>query len=292
MREAAVGVLGCGLMGSGIAEVAARAGHEVHVYEINRAALEAGRDRVERSLERGVGKEKLTPRERDAAVSRISYGTDLRALSHRDLVIEAVVEDLKIKTDLLRRVDAIAVPDTILASNTSSLSITEMAAAVRRTDRVIGLHFFNPVPVMRLVEIVRTIATSEQTTARVTEFALGLGKEVIAVQDRPGFLVNRLLIPFILDAVRLLEAGAASVTEIDRAMVLGCGHPMGPLTLCDFVGLDTVQRIARIMYREYPDTRYAPPPLLNRLVVMGRYGKKSGAGFFDYSGRDPVPLRI
>ena len=292
MREAAVGVLGCGLMGSGIAEVAARAGHEVRVYEIDQAALKTGRNRVERSLERGVAKEKLTARERDAAVARISYGTDLRALSDRDLVIEAVVEDMGIKTELLRRLDAIAVPDTILASNTSSLSITEMAAAVRRTDRVIGLHFFNPVPVMRLVEIVRTIATSEHTTARVTEFALGLGKEVIAVQDRPGFLVNRLLIPFILDAVRLLEAGAASVAEIDRAMVLGCGHPMGPLTLCDFVGLDTVQRIAGIMYREYRDARYAPPPLLNRLVVMGRYGKKSGAGFFDYSSRDPVPLRI
>ncbi len=292
MREAAVGVLGCGLMGSGIAEVAARAGHEVRVYEIDQAALKTGRNRVERSLERGVAKEKLTARERDAAVARISYGTDLRALSDRDLVIEAVVEDMGIKTELLRRLDAIAVPDTILASNTSSLSITEMAAAVRRTDRVIGLHFFNPVPVMRLVEIVRTIATSEHTTARVTEFALGLGKEVIAVQDRPGFLVNRLLIPFILDAVRLLEAGAASVAEIDRAMVLGCGHPMGPLTLCDFVGLDTVQRIAGIMYREYRDARYAPPPLLNRLVVMGRYGKKSGTGFFDYSSRDPVPLRI
>lgn len=292
MREAAVGVLGCGLMGSGIAEVAARAGHEVRVYEIDQAALKTGRDRVERSLERGVAKEKLTARQRDAAVARISYGTDLRALSDRDLVIEAVVEDMGIKTELLRRLDAIAVPDTILASNTSSLSITEMAAAVRRTDRVIGLHFFNPVPVMRLVEIVRTIATSEHTTARVTEFALGLGKEVIAVQDRPGFLVNRLLIPFILDAVRLLEAGAASVAEIDRAMVLGCGHPMGPLTLCDFVGLDTVQRIAGIMYREYRDARYAPPPLLNRLVVMGRYGKKSGTGFFDYSSRDPVPLRI
>lgn len=292
MKEAAVGILGCGLMGSGIAEVAARAGHEVRVYEIDRGALEAGQARVEQSLERGVGKEKLTPRERDAAVSRISYGTDLGALSDRDLVIEAVVEDLKIKTELLRRLDAIAVPDTILASNTSSLSITEMAAAVRRTDRVIGLHFFNPVPVMRLVEIVRTIATSDQTAARATDFAVGLGKEVIAVQDRPGFLVNRLLIPFILDAVRLLEAGAASVPEIDRAMVLGCGHPMGPLTLCDFVGLDTVQRIAGIMYREYRDARYAAPPLLNRLVVMGRYGKKSGAGFFDYSDRDPVPLRI
>ena len=196
------------------------------------------------------------------------------------------------KTKLLRRLDAIAGDQTILASNTSSLSITQMAAAVHRPDRVIGLHFFNPVPVMRLVEVVRTISTSGRTAAWVTEFARGLGKEVVAVQDRPGFLVNRLLIPFILDAIRLLDAGIGSAPEIDRAMVLGCGHPMGPLTLCDFVGLDTVQRIAEIMYAEYRDARFAPPPLLNQLVMMKRYGKKSGAGFFDYSGEEPVPIRI
>ena len=293
MSEAtAVGVLGCGLMGSGIAEVSARAGHDVRVYEIDRAALEAGRARVAMSLEHGVGREKLSPAERDDALSRISYATELGAFSDRGLVIEAVVEDLAVKTELLRRLDAIAPRETFLASNTSSLSITAMAAAVDRPDRVIGLHFFNPVPVMRLVEIVRTIATSERTAARVTEFARGLGKEVVRVQDRPGFLVNRLLIPFILDAVRLLEAGIGSAPDIDRSMVLGCGHPMGPLTLCDFVGLDTVQRIAEIMYAEYRDPRFAPPPLLNRLVTMGRYGKKTGAGFFDYSGEVPVPIRI
>ena len=291
-QTATVGVLGCGLMGSGIAEVSARAGHEVRVYEIDRVALEAGRARVAGSLERGVRREKLTPAERDEALSRISYGTELGALSDRRLVIEAVVEDLEVKTELFRRLDAIASDETILASNTSSLSLTEMAAAVHRPDRVIGFHFFNPVPVMRLVEIIRTIATSERTTAWVTEFARGLGKEVINVQDRPGFLVNRLLIPFILDAVRLLEAGVGSAPDIDRSMVLGCGHPMGPLTLCDFVGLDTVQRIAEIMYAEYRDPRFAPPPLLNRLVTMGRYGKKTGAGFFDYSGEVPVPIRI
>ena len=293
MSEAtAVGVLGCGLMGSGIAEVSARAGHDVRVYEIDRAALEAGRARVAMSLEHGVGREKLSPAERDGALSRISYATELGAFSDRGLVIEAVVEDLAVKTELLRRLDAIAPRETILASNTSSLSITAMAAAVDRPDRVIGLHFFNPVPVMRLVEIVRTIATSERTAARVTEFARGLGKEVVRVQDRPGFLANRLLIPFILDAVRLLEAGIGSAPDIDRSMVLGCGHPMGPLTLCDFVGLDTVQRIAEIMYAEYRDPRFAPPPLLNRLVTMGLHGKKSGTGFFDYSGEEPVPIRI
>ncbi len=291
-EAAAVGVLGCGLMGSGIAEVAARAGHEVRVYEIDRAALESGRTRVARSLERAVQREKLTLTERDEALSRISYGTDLGALSDRRLVIEAVVENLEVKTELFRCLDAIADDQTILASNTSSLSITEMAAAVHRPDRVIGLHFFNPVPVMRLVEVVRTISTSGRTAAWVTEFARGLGKEVVAVQDRPGFLVNRLLIPFILDAIRLLEAGIGSAPEIDRAMALGCGHPMGPLALCDFVGLDTVQRIAEIMYAEYRDARFAPPPLLNRLVMMKRYGKKSGAGFFDYSGEEPVPIRI
>ena len=244
------------------------------------------------SLEHGVGREKLSPAERDDALSRISYATELGAFSDRGLVIEAVVEDLAVKTELLRRLDAIAPRETILASNTSSLSITAMAAAVDRPDRVIGLHFFNPVPVMRLVEIVRTIATSERTAARVTEFARGLGKEVVRVQDRPGFLVNRLLIPFILDAVRLLDAGIGSAPDIDRSMVLGCGHPMGPLTLCDFVGLDTVQRIAEIMYAEYRDPRFAPPPLLNRLVTMGLHGKKSGTGFFDYSGEEPVPIRI
>lgn len=268
MRVERVGVLGCGLMGSGIAEVVARAGYEVRVVELNEGALEAGSARLVRSLERAVEREKISVQERDRSLDRISYHTDLGQLSDRDLIVEAVVEKLDVKNELFGELDALC------------------------PDRVIGLHFFNPVPVMNLVEIVYTIATSESTLECVTAFARSLGKETVTVRDSSGFVVNRLLMPFMLDAIRLVETGVASIEELDKSMVLGCGHPMGPLTLCDFVGNDTVHRIAEIMYAEYRSERYAPPPLLKRLVTMGRFGRKSGAGFYDYSGKDPVAISL
>ena len=292
MRIERVGVLGCGLMGSGIAEVVARAGYDVRVVELNEVALEAGSARLVRSLERAVEREKISVLERDRSLDRISYHTEVGQLSDRDLIIEAVVEKLDVKNELFGELDSLCPDRTILASNTSSLTITDMAAAVGRPDRVIGLHFFNPVPVMNLVEIVHTIATSESTLECVTAFARSLGKETVTVRDSSGFVVNRLLMPLMLDAIRLVETGVASIEELDKSMVLGCGHPMGPLTLCDFVGNDTVHRIAEIMYSEYRSERYAPPPLLKRLVTMGRFGRKSGAGFYDYSGKDPVAISL
>lgn len=287
-----VGVAGCGLMGSGIAEVAAKAGFDVLVREIDAGAVEAGRARIEKSLGRAVKKEKITPDARDGILDRIEFGTEIEALGDRDLVVEAVVEDLEVKNELFGVLDGFAPDHTIFASNTSSLTVTDMAAAVRRADRVVGLHFFNPVPVMKLVEVVRTIATSEETFERAFDFARRLGKEPIAAKDNSGFVVNLLLVPYMLDAIRQLERGVASMTDIDKAMVLGCGYPMGPFTLCDFVGNDTTLRIAEIMFDEYREERYAPPPLLKRLVAMGRYGRKSERGFYDYSGEKPEPLSV
>ena len=287
-----VGVVGCGLMGSGIAEVSARAGFHVRVREVDEAALERGRARIERSLARAVEKEKATAEERDAALDRIAYTTDLKEMVDRDLVVEAIVEELEAKEALFRELDGICPPSTIYASNTSSLTVTDMAAATDRPDRFVGLHFFNPVPVMRLVEVVRTLATSEETAEAAFQFARRLGKEPIAARDTSGFVVNLLLVPYMLDAVRQLERGVATVEAIDAAMTLGAGHPMGPFTLCDFVGLDTTYRIAEIMYDEYREARYAPPPLLKRMVTLGRYGRKSGRGFYDYSGETPVPLPV
>jgi len=287
-----VGVAGCGLMGSGIAEISARAELDVVVREVDQPSLEAGRGRIEKSLGRAVKKEKISGEERDRVLERIRFTTELDQLADRDLVIEAVVEDLEIKNQLFQNLDGLCGPDTIFASNTSSLTITDMAAAVNRPDRVVGLHFFNPVPVMKLVEVVRTIATSEETFDRAFQFARTVGKEPIAARDNSGFVVNLLLVPYMLDAIRQLERGVASMTDMDKAMVLGCGYPMGPFTLCDFVGNDTTLRIAEIMFDEYREERYAPPPLLKRLVAMGRYGRKSGKGFYDYSGDDPVPLPV
>jgi len=287
-----VGVAGCGLMGSGIAEISARAELDVVVREVDQPSLEAGRGRIEKSLGRAVKKEKISGEERDRVLERIRFTTELEELADRDLVIEAVVEDLEIKNQLFQNLDGLCGPDTIFASNTSSLTITDMAAAVNRPDRVVGLHFFNPVPVMKLVEVVRTIATSEETFDRAFQFARTVGKEPIAARDNSGFVVNLLLVPYMLDAIRQLERGVASMTDMDKAMVLGCGYPMGPFTLCDFVGNDTTLRIAEIMFDEYREERYAPPPLLKRLVAMGRYGRKSGKGFYDYSGDDPVPLPV
>jgi 3-hydroxybutyryl-CoA dehydrogenase len=287
-----VGVAGCGLMGSGIAEVAAKAGMDVMVREVNQKAVDGGRGRIEKSLGRAVHKEKMTADERDQVLGRISFTTKVEDLGERDLVIEAVVEDLKVKNELFQTLDGICPEHTLFASNTSSLTITDMAAAVNRPDRMVGLHFFNPVPVMKLVEVVRTIATSDESFDRAFAFARALGKEPIAAKDNSGFVVNLLLVPYMLDCIRQLERGVASIEDIDKGMVLGCGYPMGPFTLCDFVGNDTTLRIAEIMFDEYREERYAPPPLLKRLVAMGRYGRKSGKGFYDYSGDKPVPLPL
>lgn len=287
-----VGVVGCGLMGSGIAEVAARAGYDVVVREIDGEAVAAGRARIERSLARAVEKEKISPQDRDETLGRLRFTSDLAALGDRDLVVEAIVEDLDAKAELFGALDAVCGPSTIYATNTSSLTVTDLAARTARPHRFVGLHFFNPVPVMKLVEVVRTIATADEVVDAAFAFARGLGKEPIAARDASGFVVNLLLVPYMLDAIRQLERGVASIEDMDTAMVLGCGHPMGPFTLCDFVGLDTTWRIAEIMFEEYREPRYAPPPLLKRMVALGRHGRKAGKGFYDYGGAEPVPLPL
>jgi len=287
-----VGVAGCGLMGSGIVEVAAKAGFDVVVTEVDERALEAGRSRIAKSLDRAVENGKLSAEQRTEAWDRITFGTELDAHADRDLVTEAVVEDMAVKHELFSKLDAICGEHTIFASNTSSLTVTDMAAKTGRADRFVGLHFFNPVPVMKLVEVVRTIATSDEAFEAVFDFGRKLGKEPIAAKDNSGFVVNLLLVPFMLDAIRQLERGVASIEDIDKGMVLGCGHPMGPFTLCDFVGLDTLHRISEIMFDEYREERYAPPPLLRRIVALGRYGRKSGKGFYDWSGEAPLPLPV
>ena len=292
MKIEKVGVVGCGLMGSGIAEVAAKAGFDVVVREVSGEFLEAGQGTVKKSLDRAVDKGKLEAADRDAAWSRIRFTTDLADLADRDLVVEAIVEDMSAKNDLFSALDELCGPDTIFASNTSSLPITDMAAGTSRPDKVVGLHFFNPVPVMKLVEVVRTIATSDDAFDTAFAFAAALGKEPIAAKDNSGFVVNLLLVPYMLDAIRQLERGVASIEDMDKAMTLGLGYPMGPFVLCDFVGIDTLYRISEIMFDEYREERYAPPPLLKRIAAMGRYGKKTGQGFYDWSGEQPTPLPI
>ena len=287
-----VGVAGCGLMGSGIVEVSAKAGCDVVVREIDEDALAAGRARVSKSLDRAVAKGKLDAAARDEALARITFTTSLDAFADRDMVIEAIVESLDAKNELFGHLDGVCPGETIFASNTSSLTITDMAAATSRPDRFVGLHFFNPVPVMKLVEVVRTIVTSRETFEAARAFAERIGKVPITARDNSGFVVNLLLVPYLLDAIRQLERGVASVEDIDRAMTLGCGYPMGPLTLGDFVGLDTLLHVADIMYGEYREERYAAPPLLKRLVAMGRYGRKTGAGFYDWTPTGPVPLEV
>ena len=287
-----VGVVGCGLMGSGIAEISAKAGLAVTVREMNDAAAEAGKGRIQKSMDRAVSKEKMTAEDRDAAMARITFTTDLNALADCDLVIEAIVENLEAKNELFQALDGICKESTIYASNTSSLTVTDMAAATARPDRVIGLHFFNPVPVMKLVEVVKTIATSQESIDAAFEYCRKVGKEPITAKDNSGFVVNLLLVPYMLDCIRQLERGVASIEDIDKGMVLGCGYPMGPFVLCDFVGNDTTLRIAEIMFDEYREERYAPPPLLKRMVAMGLYGRKAGKGFYDYSGEQPVPMAL
>ena len=287
-----VGVVGCGLMGSGIAEVAAKANFDVVVREVSEDLIEAGRDRIRKSLDRAVEREKLTVADRDAAWSRLRFSTELSELADRHLVIEAIVEEIGTKNELFSALDDLCGPEAIFASNTSSLTITDMAAATKRPGRVVGLHFFNPVPVMELVEVVRTIATSDEVFSAAFAFVEALGKEPITAKDNSGFVVNLLLVPYMLDAIRQLERGVASMEDIDQAMTLGLGHPMGPFTLCDFVGIDTVYRISEIMFEEYREARYAPPPLLKRVVSMGRFGRKTGKGFYDWSGEQPTPLPL
>ena len=278
-----VGVLGSGLMGSGIAEVAARAGYDTVVREVTSELLDKGLARIRGSLDKAVEKGKLEAAARDQAVSRLSGTvTDLSALADCDLVVEAIVENLDEKKKTFAALDEAVKAEAIFASNTSSLTITQLAMFTQRPDQFVGLHFFNPVPVMKLVEVVRTILTSGETFDRAFEFARSLGKEPIACRDNSGFVVNRLLVPYLLDAIRALEEGVGTVEDIDKGMQLGCGYPMGPFTLLDFVGLDTTYYIANIMFEEYREKRFAPPPLLKQMVLAGRLGRKSGRGFYEH----------
>jgi 3-hydroxybutyryl-CoA dehydrogenase len=283
-----VAVLGGGLMGSGIAQVSAGAGFPTSVREVSEALAAKSRQAIEKSLAKGIERGKTTEAERDKTLGNLKFVTDLKDLADADLFIEAVVEDLDVKNALWGQLDKLAGPDAIFASNTSSLTIIAMAAASGRPDRMLGLHFFNPVPLMKLVEVVRTITTSEETEQRALDFVRALGKEPIRAKDSSGFVVNLLLIPYMLDAINALESNVASVEDIDKGMQLGAGHPMGPFTLLDFVGLDTAYKIAEIMFEEYRDKRYAPPPLLKRMVLAGMLGKKSGKGFYDYSVNPPT----
>jgi 3-hydroxybutyryl-CoA dehydrogenase len=277
-----VGVLGCGLMGSGIAQVCAAAGYTTIVREVTQDVLDKGLGRIRKSLEDGVAKGKVTADTRDATLARLSGTTAFDAFKACDLVIEAIVENLDEKRQTYAALEAVVGAATIVVSNTSSLCITELAATTRRPDRFAGLHFFNPVPIMKLVEVIRALTTSDETHRTVFAFAQSLGKEAIDAPDRPGFIVNRLLVPYLLDAIRAYEHGLGTLEDIDKGMKLGCGHPMGPFTLLDFVGLDTTYYIANIMYHEFREPAYAPPPLLKRMVLAGRLGRKSGHGFYKY----------
>lgn len=279
-----VGIVGAGQMGAGIAEVCARANVDVLVHEASRELVTAGRARILRSLDRGVSSGKLTEREREQASCRLHFTSDLGDFADRQLVVEAIVEDADVKVDVFRTLDRVVVdPDAVLASNTSSIPIMKLGMATANASRVIGMHFFNPVPVLPLVELVTTLVTSEDVSQRAETFAYDvLGKQVIRSADRSGFVVNALLVPYLLSAVRMVESGFATVDDIDKAMVLGCAHPMGPLKLADLVGLDTVKAIADKMYEEFKEPLYSPPPLLLRMVEAGRLGKKSGRGFHRY----------
>ena len=290
-----VAVLGCGLMGSGIAQVCAQAGREVTVIEVSEEYLNKGLGGIRKQLDKMVERGKLNGDDRDGVVARLHGSTELEAAVGADIVIEAIIENMDEKNRTYSRLDEICPPHTIFASNTSSLSITQMmtATSAERQRRFIGMHFFNPVPVMKLVEVVRTILTDPEIFAAATEFGRDIGKVAVQTSDRTGFIVNRLLVPYMLDSIRALEEGVASIVDIDNAMKLGCGYPMGPLTLGDFVGLDTTYYIANIMFDEFKEKRFAPPPLLKRMVLAGLYGRKSGRGFYDYSDpSNPTPMNL
>ncbi|HEU4941370.1 MAG TPA: 3-hydroxybutyryl-CoA dehydrogenase [Candidatus Eisenbacteria bacterium] len=278
-----VGIVGCGLMGSGIAQVSAQAGFVTWVREVDKPTLEKGLGRIRKFLEDGVAKGKLTAEAKDETLGRIKGTTELQDLATCDLVVEAVVESIEAKRQVFSTLDRIVPASTVLASNTSSLSITEIAATASRPERVLGLHFFNPVPLMKLVEVIRALPTSDAAFEQARGFVERLGKTAVVAKDTPGFVVNRLLVPYLLDAVRIYESGVASKEDIDNGMKLGCGYPMGPLTLLDFVGLDTTYSIANIMFEEFKLPQYAAPPLLKRMVLAGYLGRKSGRGFYDYS---------
>ncbi len=280
-----VGVVGCGLMGSGIAEVCARAGLDVMVREVTEEAAEAGRARLVKSLDRGMTAGKMTEDERDAAVARLGFTTDMAELADRQLVVEAVIENEAMKVDIFKQLDAVlTADDAILASNTSSIPIMKLGTATSRPEQVIGIHFFNPVPVLKLVELVTSLMTSPETTERSERFATDvLDKHVVQSQDRAGFIVNALLIPYLLSAIRMMESGFASKEDIDTGMVEGCSHPMGPLRLTDLIGLDTTLAVAESLYEEFKEPLYAPPPLLSRMVDAGLLGRKAGRGFYDYA---------
>ena len=277
-----VGILGCGQMGAGIAEVCAKAGFHVIAREVEQEFLDRGLAKVRSSLERLRDRDKLTAEECAAACERLSGTLDVADLADCDLVVEAIIEDLAVKQKVLAEVDEVLPATAILATNTSSLTVTELAMATSRPDRFVGLHFFNPVPVMRLVEVIRTLMVQEDIVDLVVDFCARLDKEPIRCRDNSGFIVNRLLVPYLLDAIRALEEGTGTLEEIDTGMRLGCGHPMGPFTLLDFIGLDTCYYIANIMFDEYREKRFAPPSLLKQMVQAGRLGRKSGEGFYTY----------
>jgi 3-hydroxybutyryl-CoA dehydrogenase len=281
-----VGVAGCGLMGSGIAHVCAQAGFPTVVREVNSQLIEKGLRSIEKNLQRQVDKGTITEAAKNEIRGRLQGTTAIEELKDCDLIIEAIIEQLPAKRELFAELDKLCPPATIFASNTSSLTITEIATATKRPQRFVGLHFFNPVPVMKLVEVVRTIATDEKVYEEAVAFGSKLGKTAVRAHDATGFIVNRLLVPYLLDAIRALEEGVGSIEDIDNSMKLGCGHPMGPLTLLDFVGLDTTYYIAQIMFEEFKEKRFAAPPLLKRMVLAGWNGRKAGRGFYDYA--DPA----
>jgi 3-hydroxybutyryl-CoA dehydrogenase len=282
MEVRTVGVLGCGLMGAGIAQVAAAAGYQTIVREVNDSALQAGMGRIRKFLADGVAKGKVTEEAQNKTLGNLTGTTRAEDLKDCDIVVEAIVENVDEKRAVYQAVEGAVGPETIIASNTSSLCITELAIATQRPDRFGGLHFFNPVPLMKLVEVIPALTTSEQTKQTLTAFATSLGKEPIAAPDRPGFIVNRLLVPYLLDAIREYERGLGTIEDIDKGMKLGCGYPMGPFTLLDFVGLDTTYYIANIMFEEFREPRFAPPPLLKRMVLAGHHGRKTKRGFYTY----------
>jgi 3-hydroxybutyryl-CoA dehydrogenase len=277
-----VGVIGCGLMGAGIAQVSAQAGFPTTVVEANQALLDRGLGNIKKNLEALVAKARMDARAKDETLGRLKGVTSLEALKDCDLVIEAITENQTLKNETFAKLDKVCQPHALLASNTSSCNITAMAAATGRAGQVLGLHFFNPVPLMKLVEVVRTILTDDKTVLAASEWVQAVGKAPVKAKDSTAFIVNRLLVPYLLDAIRIYEGGLASLEDIDQAMKLGCGYPMGPFTLLDLVGLDTAMFVAEVMFEEFREPRYAPPPLLKRMVMAGHLGRKSGKGFYDY----------